>query len=114
MFTGSNDNVSPNKSTGAVVHVANMGCTAAYICREGSPVQITKDHNVTDVAEKQRVISHGGAVSSSGQVQYRSVFKNLCPSRCVQESLSLSVPQDVFKNLCPSLFLPLSISILIR
>ena len=51
-----------------MVHIANIGSVGAVMSRDGSPKQITYTHTVVDKAERERVISNGAVVSSSGQV----------------------------------------------
>ncbi|XP_063681479.1 uncharacterized protein LOC134816524 isoform X1 [Bolinopsis microptera] len=61
----STDNV---KDSLGMLHVANIGSVTAILSREGLPKKITYTHTAADKAERERVISNGAAVSSSGQV----------------------------------------------
>ena len=68
---GSTDQVAmPGMQEGSLgmLHVANIGSVSAILARDGEPKKITYTHTANDKAEKQRVISNGAAVSSSGQV----------------------------------------------
>ena len=58
------------KDSLGTLHVANIGSVTAILSREGVPKKITYTHTVADKAERERVISNGAAVSSSGQVSY--------------------------------------------
>ncbi|KAL5262639.1 hypothetical protein ACHWQZ_G008139 [Mnemiopsis leidyi] len=51
-----------------LLHVANIGSVTAVLCRDGAPKKITYTHTASDKAERQRVISNGAVVSSTGQV----------------------------------------------
>ena len=51
-----------------MVHITNIGSVAAVLSRGGTPKQISFTHTVADKGERQRIVSNGGVVSSSGQV----------------------------------------------
>ena len=57
-----------------ILHVANIGSVTAVLSRDGCPKRISYCHTTRDAAEKQRVVSKGAAVSSSGQVVVSAIW----------------------------------------
>jgi hypothetical protein len=62
--------VSETPGSLGTLHVANIGSVTAILSRDGLPKKISYTHTANDKAERQRVISNGAAVSSSGQVYF--------------------------------------------
>lgn len=45
------------------LHIANAGDCRAILCRDGAPVQLSRDHTTADHQERQRIIDAGGKVA---------------------------------------------------
>ena len=66
-----------SKDSYGLLHILNIGSVTAVVSRDGAPKKITYSHTAADKAERERVISNGGVVSSAGQVQLRILRLNL-------------------------------------